>query len=178
MYLGPIKQLGLICRNFTNNSTLVKKQLYISLVYSQLMYCPQIWSPNLAQYIQLLGKVQLRATKYMMNDYSSPYRARLLKLLMLPAMFTLELNNLLFFIKSFKNPSLHFDIAKYVHFNSSGCTRSSSHFKLVHNHTKYTSHNIFWFIFTLKFDDNHYCTYHVLCPCHKCSSTPIIPLFN
>ena len=31
--------------------------------------------------------------RYILNGYSSPYRARLLKLSMLPQMFTLELND-------------------------------------------------------------------------------------
>jgi len=129
---------------------------------------------------------------------------------MLPIMFIFELNDLLFFIKSIKNPSSHFDITKWVHFNNSGCTRSSSHSKLVHNHTKFTSSrhfyfnrlphlwnalpslnldlsiptlkrkliNVFWSIFTSKFDDNNYCTFHVVCPCHKCSSIPATPLLN
>ena len=90
----------------------------------------------------------------------------------------------------------YFDIAKYIHFNSSGPTRSLPHFKLIHNHTIYTSshhfifnrlsclwnalpplnlklftetlkrqlYKIFWSIFTLKFDDNNYCTYHAVVP--------------
>ena len=48
------KQLDLIRRSFKTNSIPVKKKLYISLVRSQLMYCSQIWQPNLAQDIQLL----------------------------------------------------------------------------------------------------------------------------
>ena len=109
------------------------------------MYCSQIRQPNLVQDIQLLEKVQRRATKYILNDYSSPYRTRLLKLSMLLIMFTFELNDLLFFIKSIKNPSSHFDITKWVHFNSSGSTRSSSHCKLTHNHTRYSSSRHFYF---------------------------------
>ena len=135
------------------------------------------------------------------------YRVKLLKLSMLPLMFALELNKLLFFIKSIKNPSSHCDITKWFHFNSSGSTRSSSHFKLVHNHTNFTPSCHFYFNrlatmfmdpltyrntketidqhiilvhfnFKLKFDDNNYCTYHVVYPCHKCSSTPTTHLLN
>jgi len=115
-------------------------------MHSQFMYCSQIWRPNLAQDIQLLEKVQRRATKFILNDYSSSYKVRLTKLSMLPLMFIFKLNDLLFFfIKSIKNPSSHFDITKWVHFNSSGCTRSSSHSKPVHNHTKFISSRHFYF---------------------------------
>ena len=136
------------------------------------MYCSQIWRPNLVQDIQLLERVQRRATKYILNDYTSSYKTRLLKLSMLPLMFTYELNDLLFFIKSIKNPSLHFDISKWVHFNSNSSTRSSTHSKLVHNYTKYSTSRHFYFktfmectaTFKSKFqhivyDANPLCTY-------------------
>jgi len=105
-------------------------------VRSQLMYCSQICWSNLAKGIQLLEKVQWRVTNFILNDYSSSYKIRLTKLSMLALMFIFELNDLLFlFIKSIKNPSSHFDITRWAHFNRSGCTRSSSHSKLVYNHT-------------------------------------------
>ena len=37
--------LGLLHRTFKTNNVLVKKQLYISLVRSQLLYCSQLWRP-------------------------------------------------------------------------------------------------------------------------------------
>ena len=77
------KQLGLIHRSFTTNCVSAKKQLCISLVRSQLLYCPQIWRP-------CLERVQRRATKYILNDYTSSYRARLLRLSMLPLMYILN----------------------------------------------------------------------------------------
>ena len=88
-------------RRRPTNCTLTKKQLYISLVRFQLMYCSQIWRPNLVQDIKLLERVQRRATKYILIDYTSSYKTRLLKLSMLPLMFTYELNDLLFLL----NPS-------------------------------------------------------------------------
>ena len=121
-----------------------KKQLYISLVRSQLLYCSQVWRPCLIQDILLLERVQRRATKYILNDYTSSYRTRLLKLSMLPLMYIFELNDLLFFIKSMKNPSPHFDITKWIHLNTN-VTRSSTHLKLVHNRTKYNSSHHFYF---------------------------------
>ena len=115
-----------------------------SLVRSQLFYCSQIWRPCLIQDILLLERVQRRATKYILNDYTSSYRARLLKLSMLPLMYIFELNDLLFFIKSIKNPSPHFDITKWIHL-SIGVTRSSSHLKLAHKYIKYNSSCHFYF---------------------------------
>ena len=138
------KQLGLIRRIFTTNCVSAKKQLYISLVRSQLLYCSQVWRPCLIQDIILLERVQRRATKYILNDYTSSYRARLLKLEMLPLMYIFELNDLLFFIKSLKNPSPHFDITKWIHLNTN-VTRSSTYFKLAHNHTRCNLSHHFYF---------------------------------
>ena len=92
----------------------------------------------------LLERVQRRATKYILNDYTSSYRARLLKLSILPLICIFELNDLLFFIKSIKNPSPHFDITKWIHL-SGGVTRSSSHLKLAHKYIKYNLSCHFYF---------------------------------
>ena len=138
------KQLGLIRRSFTTNCVSAKTQLYISLVRSQLLYCSQIWRPCLIQDVLLLERVQRRATKYILNDYTSSYRARLLKLSILPLMYIFELNDLLFFIKSIKNPSPHFDITKWIHL-SGGVTRSSSHLKPAHKYIKYNLSCHFYF---------------------------------
>ena len=118
--------------------------IYISLVWSQLLYCSQVWRPCLIQDIILLERVQRRATKYILNDYTLSYRTRLLKLEMLPLMYIFELNDLLFFIKSLKNPSPHFDITKWIHLNTN-VTRSSTHFKLAHNRTRCNLSHHFYF---------------------------------
>ena len=81
------KQLDLTRRSFTTNCVSAKKQLYISLVRSQLLYYSQVWRPCLIQDILLLERVQQRATKYILNDYTSSYHTRLLKLSMLPLMY-------------------------------------------------------------------------------------------
>ncbi len=47
-----------------------------------------------------LETIQRRATKFILNDYSSDYKSRLTKLNMLPLMMTLELNDIIFFLKS------------------------------------------------------------------------------
>ena len=33
----------------------------------------------------------------------------------------------------------------------------------------------FWSIFSSNFDNNNYCTYHVMCPCASCNLTPTTP---
>ena len=80
--------LGLIRRTFTSNYTMAKKQTYniISLVCSKLMHCSQIWRPHLIKDITALERVQCRATKYILNDYHSDYKARLQQLQLLPLM--------------------------------------------------------------------------------------------
>ena len=51
--------------------------LYLSLVKSHLTYCSQLWRPKLIKDMKSLEKVQRRATKYILNDYVSDYKARL-----------------------------------------------------------------------------------------------------
>ena len=76
--LRAYKILGLLRRTFHTSCTYTKKQLYLSLVRSQLMYCSQLLLPNLIKDISCLERVQCRATKYILNDFSSDYKIRLL----------------------------------------------------------------------------------------------------
>ena len=61
------KILGLIRRTFKINCIEAKKQLYISLIRSQIMYCSQLWRPQLIRDINILERVQRRAIQ---NLYS------------------------------------------------------------------------------------------------------------
>ena len=100
------KMLGLLRRTFSSSCNITtKKRLYISLVRSQLLYGSQIWRPLLHKDINPIESVQRRATKYILNDYASDYRSRLVKLNVLPLSMLLELSDICFFIKSFKNIS-------------------------------------------------------------------------
>ena len=56
-----------------------------------------------------------------------------LRLMFMPLMYFLELQNIIFAIKSFKSPSESFDINNYISF-STGSTRSGSNSKLAHHH--------------------------------------------
>ena len=109
------------------------------------MYCSQIWRPFLIKDILNLERVQRRASKYILSDHMSSYKVRLLKLDLLPIMFTLELNDLTFFIKAISSPSEHFNVFKYVTFSSTN-TRSSSLKKLVHRCSSTRSHFHSYFI--------------------------------
>ena len=55
--LRAYKQLGLLWRTFRSTQISAKKELYLSLVRSQLAYCSPIWRPNQIQHILLLEKV-------------------------------------------------------------------------------------------------------------------------
>ena len=73
------KILSLLRRTFcSSNDTTTKKRLYISLVRSQLMYGSQIWRPLLVKDMKPIESLQRRATKYILNDFTSSYRSRLI----------------------------------------------------------------------------------------------------
>ena len=86
------KILGLLRRCFKTNSIDAKRKLYISLVRSHLLYCSQIWRPHKIKDILLLERVQRRATKYILDDYTFSYKSRLTKLNLLPLMYIYELH--------------------------------------------------------------------------------------
>ena len=95
--------LGLLRRTFSVDSTAAKKQLYISLVRSQLLYCSQLWRPQLLKDVFTLERVQRRATKYILNNYELPYKVQLERLHPLPLVYTYELNDLIFFCEISKS---------------------------------------------------------------------------
>ena len=128
----------------TNYSTNLKKQLYLSLVRTHLTYCSQLWRPKLIKDIKSLEKVQRRATKYILNDYVSDYKARLCKLKLLPLMRWFELQDIMFIVKYMQQQSD--DIRELVSFTSSktraGCSGHSLQIKFARNN--YSRH--FYFI--------------------------------
>jgi len=139
------RTLGLLRRTFSCSiDTTTKKVLYLALVRSQLLYCSPLWHPYLLCDIAVLERIQRRATKYILNDYVSNYKTRLLKLNMLPLMYTYDLCDILFFIKSVQHPSNHFNINNFVSFCHHS-TRSSTSNKLQHNFTSTNKLSNFYF---------------------------------
>ena len=138
-------QLGLIRRTFNSSiSVNAKKLLYISLVRSQLTYCSQIWRPQLIRDIKALEKVQRRATKFVLNDFTSDYKTRLTRLGLLPLMYYFEYLDITFLLTCLKEPDSNFPIFNYIKFSSSN-TRSSNCSKLVIHNAKSNLSRHFYF---------------------------------
>ena len=134
----------LIRRSISFLSPKVKKQLYLSLVRSRLTYCSQIWRPHLIKDIICLEKVQRRATKYILNNFSIDYKTRLKSLQLLPLMYWLELQDLMFLVKCIKDPSDNFNISSHITFINS-TTRASRLNHLQHNYCRSTTIRHFYF---------------------------------
>jgi hypothetical protein len=60
----------------TSSSITVRKQVYVILVRSQLLYCSHIWRSHLIKDIKLLESVQRKATKWILNDYKMDCKLR------------------------------------------------------------------------------------------------------
>ena len=142
------KSLYLIRRTLSDSpsSPSLKLHLYKSLVRSKLSYCSQLWRPQLLKDIICLERVQRRATKFILNDFSSDYKSRLISLNLLPLMYWYELQDLMFLVKCLQDPSDNFDILSYGHISFvSSCTRASSSAKLKHNFCRTTTTRHFYF---------------------------------
>ena len=139
------KTLNLIRYSFSSgHSPQTKKILYLSLVHSQLTYCSQIWHPHLLKDIIILEKIQHRATKYILNNFTPDYRSHLIALKILPLMMQLELYDIMFFIRSLNVPTNAFNIYDHVTFRT-GSTRSSTHLKLKNVLSRTNSARHFYF---------------------------------
>ena len=138
------RALNLIRRTISMKSeTSTKKSLYITLVRSQVTYCSQVWRPNLIKDIQKLERIQRRATKFILNDYSSSYRSRLSDLKLLPLMYWFEIQDIMFLVKSLKEPSDNFNIRDHIKFVT-GRTRFSCNNKLTVQANHYSASRHFY----------------------------------
>ena len=102
-----------------------KKQLYISLLRSHLSFCSQVWKPQYVKDIQMLERIQRRATKYILNNYSMDYKSRLTSLHLLPISLWLDLHDLLFLVKCLQDPDDNIEINRFITFRRT-CTRAGS----------------------------------------------------
>ena len=137
--------LNLIRRTISVNTTVsTKKLLYYTLVRSHLTYCSQLWRPHHIQDIVRLERIQRKATKYILSSSNLSYKQRLTTLQMLPLMYWLELQDIIFFVKCIKEPPDNFSINEFVTF-ASGKTRSASFGKLIHNLSSYSTTRHFYF---------------------------------
>ena len=197
------RALGLLRHSFKcSNSITTKKALYLYIVRSYLLYCSPLWRPHQVQHVMLLERVQRRASKFILNDYSIDYKSRLIKLNLLPLMYIYELTDILFFIKSIKTSNNSFDITEFISFSSSNtrslgtklCHRVSinnitlnSYFfrlprlwnsfpiidiSLPYDIIKRKLISFLWSHFSSNFDSNNNCTLHFLCPCCRCAKLP------
>ena len=94
-----------------------------------MTYCSPVWRPHLIKDIISLENVQRRATKFILNDFSSNYKLRLVSLGILPLMMQLEINDVMFCVKSLKESSGSFNIHNFIQFCTSG-TRASTYHKM------------------------------------------------
>ena len=69
-------------RSAKNSRTTTRpaRPLATAIVRSQLLYCSQVWRPSFVKEVKIIEDAQRRATKFILNDYTSDYRTRLLKL--------------------------------------------------------------------------------------------------
>lgn len=77
--------MGLIRRSFTYLDSKVFRSLYVSFVRPHLEYAQVVWSPKLRKYVNMIEKVQRRATKLVDGFWNLPYEERL-RLLDLPTL--------------------------------------------------------------------------------------------
>ena len=105
-----IKRIIFILQNHIKPKT----QSYISLVryvYTCSFTAAVIWKSHLIKHIQLLDHVQRWVTKI---NYSSHYKSRLIKPHLLPIKYVLDINEIIFFIKSLKSPYDGFPINNFI----------------------------------------------------------------
>ena len=99
---------------------------YSTLIKPTILYASVIWAAN-RHYQNFIESVQRRATKYILNDYSSDYRSRLLKLKMLPLGYIKEIADACFLYKCLHG-YCNININDFVNFydNSASRTRAAN----------------------------------------------------
>ena len=144
--------------------------------------------------------MERRATKYILNDFSSNYKNRLVTLQILPLMMVFEMMDILFFVSCLKYPSSHFNILQYVTFTTSmehylSKTNKERHFYFhrlpclwnsipvvnIQDSLKSIKRKLFLFLwshFSRHFNPDIPCSYHFVCPCSSCYGKPVCINYN
>ena len=100
--------------------------LYLSLVRSHLTYCCQLWRLHFLKDIANLEHIQRRATKHILNKYTTNYKDRLIALKLLPLMFWFDLQDLVFLLNCLIDPEDNINIYRYrIYLNRSHTLNSS-----------------------------------------------------
>ena len=138
--------ISLVRSHLTLYISLVRSHLtlYISLVRSHLTYCSQLWRPRMVKDILSVERVQRKVTKYVLSDYSNDYKLRLQSLHMLPLMYWLELQDIMFLVKCLQDPHDCRNIRSHVSFSPSG-TRAGSGNKLKYEYRRTSNGRHFYF---------------------------------
>ena len=124
------KMLYLVKRTVGYNAPItVKKQLFLSVVRSNLEYCSPIWSGTSKNNVTKLESVQRSATKYILgynNCQNKNYKERLGQLNLTPLSYRREIQDCVFFYKCL-NKINNLNISEKVQFthNNSRATRST-----------------------------------------------------
>ena len=69
--------LGMIRRNVTYKEKSFIIPLYKAIVIPHLEYCIQAWNPHIRKYVDMLDKIQRRATKFIPELIDLTYEERL-----------------------------------------------------------------------------------------------------
>ena len=89
-------------------------------------------------------KVQRRATRFILQESSLPYKERLICLNLLPLSYWLELLDILFFVKCLQDPPPNLNILEYVSF-AEHSTRAASNKKLAYKFHRTSAGRHFYF---------------------------------
>ena len=144
-----------------------------------------------------LEKVQRQATKFILNDYESDYKTRLLKLDLLPLMYILDFYDILFLSKLSNS---HHHISTLI--TTLHSVMLTLHLPLPTNFTMYTPmhnncfhnfyfnrlprlssiettiYNYLWNHFKQNFLSTNPCTFHFCCRCTNCYNQGLINNFS
>ena len=96
------------------------------------------------QEANILEKVQRRSTKYILNDFESNYKSRLISLNLFPLMYWIELADIMLLVTLLKYPDNRLNILEHISFSSTK-TRSSTHLKLKQHRSRTNLSRHFYF---------------------------------